>query len=164
MKNLKVLSRSLVFTVTIALITSCTSTTNSNNDSSQSVSESIESEQNSSISSNEVCQDLGSIYQTYLDEFDDFRYGPSDTPWEVFYSLSDRASGNLVRVAQEIEYYGIDWDSTAIVSSLIYSSAESIDDIKSYVQNNQFPIGRDLETILREIDMNLGSVIQSSCR
>jgi hypothetical protein len=160
----------MVFAGMFALMTACTSTINTNNDSSQSVSESIENnqsnqiDQSSSIPSDEVCQKVGAIYSNYSQEFDDFRYGPSDTPWQVFYDLSARASGNLVQVAQGIDAYGIDWDSKAIVSSLIYSSAQSIDDIKSYIENNQFPIGRDLETIFREIEMNLGSVIQSSCR
>jgi hypothetical protein len=112
----------------------------------------------------EVCQEVGSIYETYLREFDGFRYGPSDVPWQVFYDLSDRATRGLMSVADQIDAYGINWDSSAIVSSLIYSSADTIDKIKYYIQNNQFPIGSDLPALQQRIYVNLNSVLNSACR
>ena len=115
------------------------------------------------ISSIEVCNGIGAAYRNYQTEFSDFRYGPSSTPWQVFYDLSDRASGSFQDIASQIENYGIDWDSGTIVSSIIYSAADTINSIKEYSSQNYFPPGSDLQTLLDQIDVDVNAVLNSSC-
>lgn len=169
MKNLiKALTVVTLFLIAISL-NSCTSTSETTNLTGTSTSSKTENSnknetKSTTISSAEVCQELGSIYDTYLREFDEFRYGPSSTPWQVFYDLSDRASQNLNNLASRIDLYGIDWDSSAIVASLIVGGADMIDEIQYYISQNQFPIGRDLQTIQNDLEASLGSVLSSACR
>lgn len=158
----------LVFGVTISLLcflTACSSTTQSSTPTASQQTAKVETkpEVQQGVSETDVCNSVGSAYQIYTDDFNEFRYGPSDVPWQVFYDLSDVASESLASVAGQIDNYGITWDSGAIVSSLIYSAAETINSIKQYTSDNFFPPGRDLETLLSDIDMDVSSVLNSAC-
>lgn len=150
----------------LTLVLGLTSCSNQTKKSSDPVTEKVQATQspiNPGVSTEDVCNGVGSTYQTYQKEFSDFRYGPSSTPWQVFYDLSDKASDALQEIASQIDEYGIDWDSPGIVSSLIYSSADTINLIKEYTSKNYFPPGSDLQTLLNQIDVNLISVLNSSC-
>ena len=155
---------SAVFSLAVVIVlTGCSSTSTDSSASNESTSQATPTETSSGVSSIEVCNGIGAAYRTYQTEFSDFRYGPSSTPWQVFYDLSDKASGSFQDVAGQIENYGIDWDSGAIVSSIIYSAADRINSIKEYTSQNYFPPGSDLQTLLDQIDIDVNSVLGSSC-
>lgn len=160
-KHFKTITIGLAFVMAISL--SGCGTSGSSSISGDSNTQTAQENTNSGISSEDVCNGVGAAYQTYQKEFSDFRYGPSTTPWQVFYDLSDKASGALQDVAGQIDSYGIDWDSAAIVSSMIYSAADTIDSIKEYTSQNYFPPGSDLQTLLDQIDVSVNSVLNSSC-
>jgi len=161
-KRMRAIS-TLISIVLLIMLTGCGSTSTSNSAPVKSTSPVSPTETSSGVSSIDVCNGIGTAYRTYQTEFSDFRYGPSSTPWQVFYDLSDRASGSFQDIAGQIENYGIDWDSGAIVSSIIYSAAETIDSIKEYTSQNFFPPGSDLETLLDQIDVAVNAVLTSSC-
>lgn len=161
-QRIRALSAVISFAVVIVL-TGCSSTSTDSSAPNQSTSQATPTETSSGVSSIEVCNGIGTAYRTYQTEFSDFRYGPSSTPWQVFYDLSDKASGSFQDVAGQIENYGIDWDSGAIVSSIIYSAADRINSIKEYTSQNYFPPGSDLQTLLDQIDVDVNSVLGSSC-
>lgn len=161
-QRIRALSAAVSFTVVIVL-TGCSSTSTESSAPNESTSQTTPTETSSGVSSIEVCNGIGAAYSTYQTEFSDFRYGPSSTPWQVFYDLSDKASGAFQDVAGQIENYGIDWDSGAIVSSLIYSAADGINSIKEYTSQNYFPPGSDLQTLLDQIDVDVNAVLGSSC-
>ena len=161
-QRIRALSAVISFAVVIVL-TGCSSTSTDSSAPNESTSQATPTENSSGVSSIEVCNGIGTAYRTYQTEFSDFRYGPSSTPWQVFYDLSDKASGSFQDVAGQIENYGIDWDSGAIVSSIIYSAADRINSIKEYTSQNYFPPGSDLQTLLDQIDVDVNSVLGSSC-
>jgi hypothetical protein len=161
-QRIRALSAVISFAVVIVL-TGCSSTSTDSSAPNESTSQATPTETSSGVSSIEVCNGIGTAYRTYQTEFSDFRYGPSSTPWQVFYDLSDKASGSFQDVAGQIENYGIDWDSGAIVSSIIYSAADRINSIKEYTSQNYFPPGSDLQTLLDQIDVDVNSVLGSSC-
>jgi hypothetical protein len=161
-QRIRALSAVISFAVVIVL-TGCSSTSTDSSAPNESISQATPTETSSGVSSTEVCNGIGTAYRIYQTEFSDFRYGPSSTPWQVFYDLSDKASGSFQDVAGQIENYGIDWDSGAIVSSIIYSAADRINSIKEYTSQNYFPPGSDLQTLLDQIDVDVNSVLGSSC-
>lgn len=161
-QRIRALSAVISFAVVIVL-TGCGTTSTDSSAPNESTSQATPTETSSGVSSIEVCNGIGTAYRTYQKEFSDFRYGPSSTPWQVFYDLSDKASGSFQDVAGQIENYGIDWDSGAIVSSIIYSAADRINSIKEYTSQNYFPPGSDLQTLLDQIDVDVNSVLGSSC-
>ncbi len=161
-QRIRGLSVAILFAFMI-MLTGCSSTSTDTAAPNESTSQPTPTETSSGVSSIEVCNGIGAAYSTYQTEFSDFRYGPSSTPWQVFYDLSDKASGSFQDVAGQIENYGIDWDSGAIISSIIYSAADRINLIKEYTSQNYFPPGSDLQTLLDQIDVDVNSVLGSSC-
>lgn len=161
-KRIRAISALVSITLLITL-TGCGSTGTNSSAPVETNSPVSPTETSSGVSSIEVCNGIGTAYRTYQTEFSDFRYGPSSTPWQVFYDLSDKASGSFQDIAGQIENYGIDWDSGAIVSSIIYTAADTIDSIKEYTSQNFFPPGSDLQTLLHQIDVDVNAVLNSSC-
>lgn len=153
----------LVSVISLIGLTGCGTTSTNSSTPIESTSPVSPTETNSGVSSIEVCNGIGTAYRTYQTEFSDFRYGPSSTPWQVFYDLSDKASGSLQDIAGQIENYGIDWDSGAIVSSIIYTAADTINSIKEYTIQDFFPPGSDLQALLDQIDADVNAVLNSSC-
>jgi len=114
-------------------------------------------------SANIACQDLSTIYSEYFEEFEEFRYGPDDgSGWAPLRNLTEKAVTGIDESIARMRN-GITWDSFAISSSLLSAASSYMLEILESAERGYFSPGRDLEALLREIDVNLASVANSAC-
>jgi len=125
---------------------------------------SLGNETSGQVEASYVCGIVGDTYVEYTDYLSFWRNTNNNVPYEDLFTYSDESSVKLQTLADLISTQGIDWDSGAIVASLIFNIAAGIDEISSSTQNRFFPPGRDLNSLLNEISLNAESVVTSACQ
>jgi hypothetical protein len=145
----------LVLLVSCSQATTGTGPTQSTNESNVKVED--------GYSATDACQELSDIYYDYFREFEEFRYGPDDgTGWAPLRTLTVKATSRINQSLAKMKG-GITWDSYAISSSLLSGASSYMTEILNSAERGLFSPGRDLEALLREIDVNLASVANSAC-
>ena len=111
----------------------------------------------------DACNQISQISNIYFSEFDAFRYSKDDgTGWSKLSALSNKAEISLANFSIAIDQ-GISWDSGPIVKGIVSNLSGDISEIDTSAQNGYFSPGRDLNTILGEIQASFSSLESSSC-
>lgn len=108
-----------------------------------------------------VCTRLVNSYNAYSTVFEDFRFnnGPEDAYRAAVVTFQQEVN----TLGSEILQKGIAWDSASIVQSMLFTVSEDAVEIYNAWAAGQFAPGRDINTIVSELEQNYNAVRTSAC-
>jgi hypothetical protein len=115
-----------------------------------------------SVSAAEVCSRLEAAYEPYASTFEDFRYNNGSE--SAYTNAVDTVQSELGQLSSDIEQNSISWDSASITESLISTISSGAGEIRDAWFAGQFAPGRDVNTIVGEIESSYNAVHASACR
>jgi hypothetical protein len=114
------------------------------------------------LSADDVCMRLVTSYSAYSAVFEDFRYNNGSE--DAYTSAVTRFQSEVNRLGSDVLQKGIDWDRASVVKGMLFTMTEDAVEIHNSYFAGQFAPGRDITTLVNEIESRYTAVQTSACR